>query len=60
MEIIGWLGMGACVVIMMAAILHRGKEQYPDDEQCPVCGYHCLGKGGRGCIDKPNAEVSSK
>lgn len=23
------------------------------DDQCPVCGYYCLGKGGRGCIDKP-------
>ena len=21
--------------------------------QCPVCGYYCLGNGGRGCIDKP-------
>lgn len=21
--------------------------------QCPVCGYYCLGKGGKGCIDKP-------
>jgi len=19
---------------------------------CPVCGYHCLGNGGLGCIDK--------
>lgn len=33
------------------------------EEQCPVCGYYCLGKGGRDCIDKPamkghNAEVS--
>lgn len=24
-----------------------------DDIQCPVCGYHCLGDGGVGCIDKP-------
>lgn len=25
-----------------------------DEEiQCPVCGYYCLGNGGRGCIDKP-------
>ena len=22
------------------------------DEQCPTCGYCCLGKGGFGCIDK--------
>jgi len=21
---------------------------------CPICGYYCLGKGGLGCIDKPN------
>lgn len=21
---------------------------------CPVCGFYCLGKGGRGCIDKPS------
>ena len=20
---------------------------------CPVCGYYCTGKGGKGCIDKP-------
>lgn len=25
----------------------------PDDIQCPVCGYYCIGKGGFGCIDKP-------
>jgi len=25
----------------------------PEDEQCPVCGYYCLGNGGIGCIDKP-------
>lgn len=24
-----------------------------EDIQCPVCGYYCLGKGGWGCIDKP-------
>lgn len=23
------------------------------NEQCPVCGYYCLGKGRLGCIDKP-------
>lgn len=23
------------------------------DEQCPVCGYYCLGKGRMGCINKP-------
>jgi len=26
----------------------------PEDIQCPVCGYYCLGKGGIGCIDKPS------
>ena len=25
----------------------------PENEQCPTCGYYCLGKGGAGCIDKP-------
>lgn len=25
----------------------------PEDEECPMCGYYCLGKGGIGCIDKP-------
>lgn len=25
-----------------------------DDAKCPVCGYYCLGKGGVGCINKPN------
>lgn len=28
-------------------------SESPDDIQCPVCGYYCLGKGGHGCIDKP-------
>ena len=28
-------------------------ETKPEDEQCPVCGYYCLGNGGIGCIDKP-------
>ena len=28
-------------------------EVTPENEQCPVCGYYCLGKGGIGCIDKP-------
>jgi len=23
-----------------------------EDAQCPVCGYYCLGNGGKGCIDK--------
>ena len=25
-----------------------------EDEQCPICGYYCLGKGGFGCIDRPS------
>lgn len=25
----------------------------PENEQCPVCGYYCLGNGGLFCIDKP-------
>jgi len=25
-----------------------------EDIYCPICGYYCLGKGGLGCIDKPN------
>ena len=24
-----------------------------ENEICPVCGYYCLGEGGRACIDKP-------
>jgi hypothetical protein len=27
----------------------------PEDLNCPVCGYYCLGKGGIGCIDKLSA-----
>ncbi len=30
------------------------KSIKPEDIQCPVCGYYCLGKGGYGCIDKPS------
>lgn len=29
-------------------------EQKPEDIQCPVCGYYCLGHGGYGCIIKPH------
>lgn len=35
-------------------------EQRPEDIQCPVCGYYCLGKGGNGCIDKPKLVESAK
>lgn len=24
-----------------------------NEDQCPICGYYCLGHGGKGCIDKP-------
>ena len=32
----------------------------PEDIQCPVCGYYCLGKGGHGCIDKPSVIAALK
>lgn len=32
----------------------KKKENNPENIICPVCGYYCLGKGGHGCIDKPN------
>lgn len=36
-------------------IWKRPKLPYrAEDEHCPVCGYYCLGKGGVGCVDKPN------
>lgn len=38
MEIIGWIVMAVCVVVMMAAILHRAKEQYPDEPNTSVTG----------------------
>ena len=28
-------------------------SESPEASHCPVCGWHCLGKGGLGCIDKP-------
>lgn len=32
------------------------KEKQTDYAEiyCPVCGYYCLGKGGFGCIHKPD------
>lgn len=30
------------------------------EEQCPVCGYYCTGKGGLGCIDKPAMSQEDK
>lgn len=36
-----------CVIYVGYVVL------YDDDIYCPVCGYFCLGKGGRYCIDKP-------
>lgn len=34
-------------------LFKKKKPPKPEDIQCPVCGYYCLGKGGTGCIDKP-------
>ena len=28
----------------------------PEDYQCPVCGYYCLGCDKFGCIDKPSLQ----
>jgi len=28
------------------------KKKEPEDIQCPVCGYYCVGNGGHGCISK--------
>ena len=28
-------------------------RQPEEKQQCPTCGYYCLGKGGLGCINKP-------
>lgn len=35
-------------------------ELSQEKEQCPVCGYYCLGKGGYGCIDKPSVVSHAK
>lgn len=32
---------------------HLEKVKAAEDENCPVCGYYCIGNGGFGCIDKP-------
>ncbi len=29
-------------------------QAWQEEIHCPVCGFYCLGKGGFGCIDKPN------
>ena len=34
--------------------LFSKKEYKAEDEQCPVCGYYCIGNGGVYCIDKPS------
>jgi len=41
-------------------ILHRLVRFFRKavSDQCHVCGYYCLGKGGHGCIDKPNTDIS--
>jgi len=33
------------------------REEVYTDLICPVCGYHCLGNGGVGCIDKPGMVI---
>ena len=43
-----------CLVAFVAIRLWWIKPLDAEDEQCPVCGYYCLGKGGVGCIDKPS------
>ena len=35
-------------------------ESLYTEQQCPVCGYYCLGKGGKGCIDKPSIHLQRK
>lgn len=35
-------------------------EEKMEDIYCPVCGYYCSGKGGHGCIDKPNLVYGKK
>ena len=35
----------------VSSLMARSED--PREEQCPVCGYYCSGKGGFGCIDKP-------
>jgi hypothetical protein len=31
----------------------KNRQMLKDNIQCPVCGYYCVGKGGHGCINKP-------
>ena len=31
-------------------------SENPEDIQCPVCGYYCIGNGGVGCIYKPDLQ----
>lgn len=38
----------------------QGRNTKNDNITCPTCGYYCLGKGGFGCIDKPNLTGLSK
>lgn len=54
MEAIG----GLVLIWMIAEAVNwinndRKRLSNPEDLQCPVCGYYCLGSGGVGCIDKP-------
>jgi hypothetical protein len=44
---------------MIRAILQAIKAIFTlrsDEIFCPVCGYYCLGRGGKGCIDKPKLQ----
>lgn len=35
-------------------------KEEANELQCPVCGYYCLGKGGKDCIDKPTIYENAK
>ena len=39
--------------------LFKNNENSADNIQCPVCGYYCLGKGGHGCIHKPDIFIDN-
>lgn len=52
-ETIALVIMGCLIAYQVWADL-RPMPTRAEDVFCPVCGYYCLGKGGRGCIDKPS------
>lgn len=43
-------------IIIKYCFLRKNKTELEEIEniQCPTCGHYCLGKGGKGCIDKKN------